>query len=246
MAIRFDECVQVAFLCLAVATAASGLTLLAVGVTALAKEEWQLLTLLDTALYPAVGGVLTAVGALVTLLGALAACGVRLEDRRLLAVFCWVTLGLLVASGIAMVVAFSTGAQTALQDIHARMLDSTERYWSDANVRRQWDALQSESLCCGVDGGADWAPVMHENRVPNSCCMTPPERPQDCTASTGSYNAGCLRKVSAVAETFSSITGGTSSAVAVVLLLTMVVAYAFVKDSAGSQSYSPICTCETS
>ncbi|XP_043189165.1 tetraspanin-9-like [Amphibalanus amphitrite] len=237
MALQCSECVRLAFMVLTVMTTTSGLVLLAVGITALAKDDWQLIKLLDTALCPAVGGVLTAVGGLVTLLGVLAACAVKFEDRRLLTVFFWVTLSLLVVSGIALVVGFGVGAQTALQDVQRQLFASTKRYNSDFETRRLWDELQKESQCCGVESGFDWSPVMGINQVPSSCCLSLPGTGQ-CTATKGAYNAGCERKVSEAAAAFSAVTGATSAAVAVLLLVAMVTSYALIKDSEGGSQYS--------
>ena len=232
MAITCGECVQCAFLCLSAVAAAGGIILTGVGITALARDDWQLVQLLDPSLYPAVGAVLAAVGVLVAVLASLAFCGGRLENSRLLRVFFWVTLALLVASGVAVVVGFAMGAPSALEDVRGGMLKSIHRYTFDEQVRQQWDNLQWEFQCCGVDGPADWAPVMGYDRVPSSCCQ--PDWPGSCTVFSGVYNVGCLRKMSDVVETYSAVIGSVSVAVAVVLLVAMVASYALIKNSEGA------------
>lgn len=232
MAITCGECVQCAFLCLSAVAAAGGIILAGVGITALARDDWQLVQLLDPSLYPAVGAVLTAVGGLVAVLASLAFCGGRLENSRLLRVFFWVTLALLVASGVAAVVGFAMGAPSALEDVREGMQKSLHRYNFDEQVRQQWDSLQGEFQCCGVDGAADWAPVMGHDQVPFSCCQ--PDWPGGCTV-FGAYNVGCVRKMSDVVETYSAVIGSVSVAMALVLLVAMVASFALIKNSEGAE-----------
>ncbi|KAF0294769.1 Tetraspanin-9 [Amphibalanus amphitrite] len=80
-----------------------------------------------------------------------------------------------------------------LDHVTAIMNASLDEYRNNSPVARDWDHVQRALHCCGPTGAADWAPVLGNGTVPDSCC----ERASaaNCGAAEGAFSAGCAPAV---------------------------------------------------
>ncbi|KAF0307395.1 Tetraspanin-9 [Amphibalanus amphitrite] len=80
-----------------------------------------------------------------------------------------------------------------LDHVTAIMNASLDEYRNNSPIARDWDHVQRALHCCGPTGAADWAPVLGNGTVPESCCER--AAAANCGAAEGAFSAGCAPAV---------------------------------------------------
>ncbi|KNC32635.1 hypothetical protein FF38_13202, partial [Lucilia cuprina] len=109
------------------------------------------------------------------------------------------------------------------QTMRQEMRSSMALYGSRRDITQAWDQTQERLQCCGVDTWHDW------NRfgpIPESCCQEIfGGQRKECTifpTITNLYSQGCLYVTSNYIRDHAAIIGGTSIAVAIIMIFGMV------------------------
>ncbi|GAB6019677.1 hypothetical protein CHUAL_001233 [Chamberlinius hualienensis] len=151
------------------------------GIVVLSVGSWIKSTEKDY--YPLIGSrlftvcsLLIAVGVLIVVFGLLGCYSAIKENRFLLYTYAWllcIIFGLEYAAGITAFV-----FRGELIDETTRNLNNSIIHYQDgSSIGSQWDMMQQDLQCCGVNSFQDWSLVFvspEENAVyvPGSCCIT--------------------------------------------------------------------------
>ncbi|UJR35142.1 hypothetical protein I4U23_027913 [Adineta vaga] len=114
-------------------------------------------------------GFVIALGVIILLLTAVGFLGAYKNRLSLLKVFIGSLIIILLLQLIASIVAF-TLRNKAEDQLRTKLLKTLPTYESDSLVRREWDRLQQDWKCCGVNNATDWKDFTSRNDPPNSCC----------------------------------------------------------------------------
>ncbi|XP_043231853.1 tetraspanin-9-like [Amphibalanus amphitrite] len=98
---------------------------------------------------------------------------------------------------------------------------SLEQYRNNSSTARDWDHVQRALRCCGPTGAADWAPVLGNGTVPDSCCER--AAAANCSGAEGSFSAGCAPAVQALVAGQRRWSVALATATASLLLLLIIV-----------------------
>nr|XP_019949408.1 PREDICTED: leukocyte surface antigen CD53-like [Paralichthys olivaceus] len=139
-------------------------------------------------------------GIVITCVSFLGFLGALKENRCLLLMyFLLLFLLMLVELTAACVLLFFEGQIAAMikEDLNKSLKDSKEGTRNSTDVLNEWDLVQNELLCCGVQNVSDWG-----DKVPKSCCE------QECDIAEPPYKEkGCLDKMRILFEDNFLLTG---------------------------------------
>ncbi|KAF0303402.1 Tetraspanin-9 [Amphibalanus amphitrite] len=107
-----------------------------------------------------------------------------------------------------------------LDHVTATMNASLEQYRNKSSIARDWDHVQRALRCCGPSGAADWAPVLGNDTVPDSCCER--AAAANCSGAEGAFNAGCAPAVQTMVAGHRRWSVALATATASLLLLIIV------------------------
>ncbi|ODM95263.1 CD63 antigen [Orchesella cincta] len=177
-----------------------GVLLITFGVMALTgyqdfQQEYEHVVKVDSFKAPPI--ILIVVGGAVFLIAFMGCCGVLRENNCMMMTYAvFLTIILLVQVGIA--VAAALYEDEFKEVLQKGMSKSIEKYSTADEVKKTWDAMQSNLHCCGSDSYNDWSKTGH---VPESCCLKQAPGCSDGVlgspdkAETTIYTEGCVNKI---------------------------------------------------
>ncbi|XP_071809077.1 tetraspanin-9-like [Asterias amurensis] len=153
----------------------SGCAILALGIV-LHVREGGYATLLPTLPFLNAANICIAAGLIVMFVAFLGCCGAIKENACMLLLFFCFLLLIFVLEIVAGVVGFIYKAQVekAVTDDLIKGLKGYGEEGQDG-LTSAWDRLQSDLMCCGVNGSSDWgqsSPMFTGDQTPDSCCET--------------------------------------------------------------------------
>jgi CD63 antigen len=94
----------------------------------------------------------------------------------------------------------------------------------------EWDRLQQQWSCCGVDNSSDWInQTQPPTTPPNSCCLN-----NDCTQKNTTispyFNPGCYQSVRGLFYRYSKALGGVSLFFFFVEIVGLILAVVLLRD----------------
>ncbi|KAF0303401.1 Tetraspanin-9 [Amphibalanus amphitrite] len=129
-----------------------------------------------------------------------------------------------------------------LDHVTATMNASLEQYRNNSPTARDWDHVQRALRCCGPTGAADWAPVLGNDTVPDSCCER--AAAANCSSAEGAFSAGCAPAVQAMVAGQRRWSVALATATASLLLLLIIVmlcgAVCDGSGNGGAESHAPL------
>ncbi|XP_061096793.1 tetraspanin-1 isoform X2 [Conger conger] len=153
----------------------AGGTLLAVGIWVTVDGSSFLKLLgpfrVEALLFVNVGYFCIAMGALLVLLSVLGCCGAHKESKCLLITFFSILMLIFIAEVAAAVVALvysSVAEDVLISKVKPTLLD---HYGKDPKVTKVWDAMMSQSKCCGFSNYTDFSNYSQNgDSYPSACC----------------------------------------------------------------------------
>ena len=95
------------------------------------------------------------------------------------------------------------------QQLRKRLLDSLKDYKEGKeDVVREWDLLQQQWSCCGVNQSSDWQNEVKMEQPPKSCCLN--DNCQTMTNATAYFDNGCYESARTLFFRYSKALGGVS------------------------------------
>ena len=131
---------------------------------------------------------------------------------------------------IAAIVAFTLRNKADTQ-LHDRLLKSLPQYKSqNSDVVREWDNIQQQWSCCGVNNASDWTATGLLTKPPNSCCLN-----NDCSKTflngTATYfGPGCYDSARSLFFRYSRALGGVTLFFFFVEIIGLVLAVVLLRD----------------
>lgn len=129
---------------------------------------------------------------------------------------------------IAAIVGFTLRSR-AEDQLRTKLIKSMEKYRTVLEVQKEWDNLQQEWTCCGVDKGEDWQSYGKLDHIPPSCYSNKiiPPFPQN---GTDYFPTGCHRYALNLYFRYSKALGGVSLFFFFVEIIGLVLAFALLRD----------------
>ncbi|XP_065345778.1 CD63 antigen-like [Cloeon dipterum] len=215
----------------------TGIVILTIGAVILA-EYGTYEGLLDGNYY-STPGLLISIGVIIFLVAFFGCCGSIKENYCMVLTFAVLMIAIFileVAGGMAGYM-LSSKAEPLLKKNMMEMLpqyNSTTGPWN----REDWDSLQKNFKCCGVESPADWmthTALFNETfRYPLSCCSL--DDPKKCSLdappsnATGIYKDGCLMSLEKFVSDNAITIGGTGIGIAVIQLIGVVLTCTLAKN----------------
>jgi len=175
-------------------------------------------------------GFIIALGVIILLLCILGFYAAQANKLNFLTAFI-VTLGIiLLLQLIAAIVAFAV-KNKAGNDLRNNLRSSMNNYGQGSGkIKSEWDNLQQEWKCCGIDGPGDWNTTVYRS-VPDSCCPGDkcPPAPASLTPSPY-YEQGCYSSASKLFYSYSAALGGVTIFFFFVEIVGLVLAIVLLRD----------------
>ncbi|XP_023941805.1 CD63 antigen [Bicyclus anynana] len=204
--------------------AITGLIILIVG----AKSEINAhpyVDLTDESFYTSAPVILIIVGLIVFVVAFFGCCGAVKENHCMIVTFSVFLLLIFIAElavGIAGYVKH-TDLETSLM---RSLNDSLKHYNDDPAVRQNFDIIQTDLQCCGINGYKDWE--SNGIPIPNTCCAgqeVVDNKLSNCTVSSPTlHQKGCLDEILVHLKPLTLLLGGVGVGIAFVQLLGVIFA----------------------
>jgi len=169
-------------------------------------------------------GFIIALGVIIIVLCALGFFGAYKNRLGLLQAFIGTLFIILLLQLIAAIVAF-TLRNKAEDQLRGKLMSTMPLYTSGSNgeVKIEWDRLQQDWKCCGVDNPNDWQ-AYGNTSIPSSCCLN-----NNCGTSEH-FSVGCLGYAKALFFRYSKALGGVSIFFFFVEVIGLVLAILLLRD----------------
>lgn len=130
---------------------------------------------------------------------------------------------------IAVIVAFTLRKKADAQ-LHTRLINSLGDYErGNPDIVREWNRLQQQWSCCGVDNSTDWTDRTTMKKQPDSCCLN-----NNCDSSTGNHTglfpSGCYGAARSLFFRYSNALGGVTLFFFFVEILGLILAIVLLRD----------------
>jgi len=156
-----------------------------------------------------VAGFIIALGVIIIILSALGFIGAYTNRLGLLQIFIGSLLLILLLELIAVIVGF-TLRNKADANLRTKLTGSLRSYTSgNSDAVTEWNRLQQEWSCCGVDDASDWVKLAGLPKPPDSCCINN-DCPKTSDNTTSYYNQGCYESARLLFYRYSKALGGVS------------------------------------
>jgi len=147
----------------------------------------------------------------------------------LLQIFIGSLLLILLLQLIAAIVGF-TLRNKADSQLHQQLISSLPAYASqNSDVVKEWDRLQQQWSCCGVDNSTDWTSFTTLKSPPDSCCLG-----NKCGSSsvngTSYFSPGCYQSARSLFFRYSKALGGVSLFFFFIEIIGLVLAIFLLRD----------------
>ncbi|XP_031627132.1 23 kDa integral membrane protein-like [Contarinia nasturtii] len=133
--------------------------------------------------------VLIVVGCALFLIASLGCCGAIIENKYMLLSFAIALMTIVVVEvGIGV---YAYEKKGVLDELLENSLNETlKRSKDDVAYQRQWDVLQTEFECCGINSPYDWKIIGNPIYLPSSCCHKDINNQSTCIESDA-FEIGC-------------------------------------------------------
>ena len=173
--------------------------------------------------------------ALVYVVGTVGACN---KNKFILYSFA-ATLGLIIVIEASIAITLFVYSGTLRTSMGGIMRDNIREYknTSDHSLKKEWDEIQTDFSCCGVNNYTDWEDTFHNGNhtvqlAPFSCCnsTTTCSRPDHVTKDNV-YPHGCFTKFERTLENELGLVGQTTMTILSLQLVSMFMAWYFAKHN---------------
>jgi len=155
-------------------------------------------------------GFIIALGVIIILLSVLGFIGAFKNRLSLLQIFIGSLFVILLLQLIAVIVGFTLRGKADAQ-LHTKLMNSlTEYSGRNSDAVTEWDRLQQQWSCCGVDRSSDWMLTAKLDKPPNSCCLHNDCTPPAVENGTAYFRPGCYQSVQSLFFRYSKALGGVS------------------------------------
>jgi len=173
-------------------------------------------------------GFIIALGVIIIVLSAVGFIGAYKNRLSLLQIFIGSLLIILLLQLIAAIVAF-TLRNKAEDQLRTKLIKTLPEYEKNANVKTEWDRLQQEWSCCGVENKDDWKKFTSRDTPPISCC--PKSVCSPLTNGTINYfNDGCYKSALNLFFRYSKALGGVSIFFFFIEVIGLVLGFLLLRD----------------
>ncbi|XP_041977749.1 CD63 antigen-like [Aricia agestis] len=194
--------------------AITGLIILVVGARAEINAH-PYVDLTDENFYTSAPMILIIVGLIVFIVAFFGCCGAVKENHCMIVTFSVFLLLIFVAElavGIAGYVKHKDLETSIIKTLNA----SIAHYETDPKIQKNFDIIQTDLMCCGINGPEDWA--ANKLPIPASCCSG--DKTVACTpASPDFHKDGCYPGILEAMKGMALVLGGVGLGIAVVQLL---------------------------
>ena len=147
----------------------------------------------------------------------------------LLQLFIGTLIVILLLQLIAAIVGF-TLRNKADSQLHSKLIGSLPAYkGQNSVVVKEWDNLQQQWACCGVDNSSDWTKTGGLEKPPASCCLR-----SNCTNTfnngTAYFGPGCYDSARSLFFRYSRALGGVSLFFFFVEIVGLILAIVLLRD----------------
>jgi len=149
-------------------------------------------------------GFIIALGVIIILLSILGFFGAYTNRLPLLQIFIGSLLLIILLELIAAIVGFTLRSKADTQ-LHDKLMSSLPLYKAaNSDVVKEWDNLQQQWMCCGVNNLTDWTDTGLLN-PPKSCCVS-----YNCVSNSSYFTPGCYNAARNIFFRYSKALGGVS------------------------------------
>lgn len=175
-------------------------------------------------------GFIIALGVIILILSVLGFVGAYKNQLGLLQIFIGTLCVILLLQLIAAIVGF-TLRNKADDQLQTKLKNSLPAYVANnKDVVKEWDRLQQQWSCCGVNSQADWKEIgLRPDGPPASCCLNSDCRPSSQN-STVFFNRGCYHSVRTLFFRYSRALGGVSLFFFFVEIIGLILAIVLLRD----------------
>ncbi|CAH2217334.1 jg5644 [Pararge aegeria aegeria] len=204
--------------------AITGLIILIVG----AKSEINAhpyVDLTDESFYTSAPVILIIVGLIVFVVAFFGCCGAVKENHCMIVTFSAFLLIIFIAE-----LAIGIAGYMKHKDLETSLMrslnDSIKHYSNDTSIQHNFDIIQTDLQCCGINGPADWK--NNSLPIPSTCCAGQElveNTPVTCTETSPTlHKKGCLDEILTHLKPLSLLLGGVGVGIAFVQLLGVIFA----------------------
>lgn len=218
------SCVKYLLFCFNLLFAITGLVVVSLGI----KEQFEThsyINVSDFNFFSTGPITLIIVGLIIFVVAFFGCCGAVKENHCMIVTFSVFLLIIFVAE-IAVGIAGYIHHDTLEESVHRYLNHSIIDYPNNTEVRNNYDFIQTDLQCCGINGPQDWA--NNNIKIPNSCCSGQEiinGALVDCNASSPMlHQTGCLQLLVDHYKDIAVILGGVGLGVAIVQLLGVIFA----------------------
>jgi len=172
-------------------------------------------------------GFIIALGVIIIVLSAVGFIGAYKNRLSLLQLFIGSLCVILLLQLIAAIVAFTLRNKADAQ-LHEKLINSLQAIKGGNSLAvKEWDDLQREWKCCGVDDSIDWTKA--NLTIPTSCCIKP-----DCSIvkenGTIHFDRGCYQSARNLFFRYSKALGGVSLFFFFIEIIGLILAIILLRD----------------
>jgi len=174
-------------------------------------------------------GFIIALGVIIILLSVLGFVGAYKNRLGLLQIFIASLFVILLLQLIAAIVGFTLRNKADAQ-LHNKLLNSLPAYeGKNSDVVKEWDNLQQQWSCCGVDNYTDWTSKTKLTEPPSSCCVD-----NNCSKlinnQTTYFGPGCYDSARSLFFRYGKALGGVSLFFFFVEIVGLILAIVLLRD----------------
>lgn len=131
---------------------------------------------------------------------------------------------------IAVIVGF-TLRNKADNQLHGKLKSSMPAYAADnGDVITEWDRLQQQWACCGVDNSTDWITIGNLSAPPNSCCVNNICKNSTVPGTSPYFGPGCYAAARNLFFRYSAALGGVSLFFFFIEIIGLIMAIVLLRD----------------
>jgi len=175
-------------------------------------------------------GFIIALGVIIIILSALGFIGAYKNRLGLLQIFVGSLILILLLQLIAVIVGFTLRNKADAQ-LHDNLIKSLPVYASqNSDVVHEWDRLQQQWACCGVQNSSDWKTYANLTVPPNSCCVNNNCGTPGLNTSSPYFTSGCYEAARSLFFRYSKALGGVSLFFFFVEIVGLILAIVLLRD----------------